>query len=193
MAGQLRHVVFLFALACTQAAAQVDANFQALLSALMQGTQVALLSPLPDGTLQVTSFAVPGQRSAADAAALIERARINLTNLGVAEPTGEQLALALVGGTIDVPSGRTQIVGVVPQGIPGATIRSQVVNTSGFPQVIGGTSPAGVNPGQAAGGGTAAAPNGGLAGLPPAQQTQITPAGTSMTVPGLLPVPPSTR
>lgn len=167
MAGQFRALVLFLALACTQAAAQVDPNYQALLNALMQGTQVALLSPLPDGTLQVTSFTAPGQRSAVEAAALIERARVNLSNLGVAQPTGQQLALALAGGTISVPSGSTQITGVVPQG----TIRSQVVSANGFPQIVG-ASPGGVNPGQAAAGGTAAQPNGGLAGVTQAQQTQ---------------------
>lgn len=214
MAGQLRGVVLFLALACAQASAQVDPSFQALLNALMQGTEVALLTPLPDGTLQVTSFRAPGTRSAVDAAALIERARVNLGNLGVAQPSGQQLALALGGGTIDVPSGRTQIVGVLPEG---AISRSQVVNTANLPQIIGAMSPGSVTPGQAAAGGTATTPNGGLAGLTPAQQTQalqlaqsqlaalgitnptpqqmaaalnggnvVTPGGTSMLLPGLL-------
>ena len=209
----LRSAVLLLALACTQAGAQVDANFQTLLTALTQGTEVALLTPLADGTLQVTSFRAPGPRSVADAAALIESARINLANLGVGQPSGQQLALALGGGTVDIPSGRTQLPGV----LTGATIRSQVVNTGSLPQVVGGLSPGGVAPGQAAAGGTAATPNGGLAGLTLAQQTQVlqlatsqlaalgivnptpqqlaaalnggnvvTPGGTSMLLPGLI-------
>jgi len=178
MAGLLRTVVVSLALACSSASAQqvqqIDANFQALLNALMSGTPVALLSPLPDGTVEVTSLTVPGQRSAVEAAALIERARINLSNLGVERPTGQQLSRALAGGTVDVPSGRTQLGGVLPQGTPGVTMRSQVINATGLPTVVG-VSPNGVTPGQAAAGGTATPPNGGLAGQMAAPQTQQSP------------------
>src|SRR6185503_3446183 len=157
MAGLLRLVVVsLGFLACAPAQAQqvVDANFQALLNALMQGTQVALLTPLADGTVQVTSFAAPGQRSAAEAAVLIERARINLSNLGVAQPTGAQLATALAGGTLDVPTGRTQIVGTLPISPAPATVSTQIVTATGLPLVVSPTpaSPGGV--GQAAAGGS---------------------------------------
>jgi len=176
MAGHLRTLVVFLAFACSPALAQVDANLQTLLNALMQGTPVALLTPLPDGTVEVTSFTAPGQRSAADAALLIEQARINLANFGIEQPTGQQLALALAGGTIDVPTGRTQIAGVLPQGTTGVTLRSQIVNASGLPTIVG-VSPGGVEVsagGAAAAGGTAnssALPNGALAGVGPAQQT----------------------
>src|SRR5678816_3611182 len=120
MAGPLRVVVVSFVLACAPAFAQqvqpVDANLQALLTALMQGSQVALLTPLSNGMVEVTSFSAPGQRSAAEAAQLIESARINLSNLGVARPTGQQLAAALGGGVIDLPTGRTQMPAVLRQG-----------------------------------------------------------------------------
>jgi hypothetical protein len=175
MAGLLRSVVVIVALASQAAfAQQVDANLQSLLSALMSGSQVALLSPLSDGTVEVTSLTVPGQRSAADAAALIERARVSLQNLGVERPTGQQLARAIAGGTIDVPSGRTQLSGVLPQGTPNVTLRSQVIAAGGLPTVIG-VSPAGVTPGRAAAGGTATAPNGGLAGTMATPQTPQAP------------------
>ena len=216
MAGLLRNVVLLLALACAPAFAQVDPNFQTLLNALMQGTPVALLTQMPDGTVQVTSFTAPGQRSAADAAALIERARANLANFNVTEPTGQQLAVSLAGGALDVPTGRTQVASVVP----GARLQTQVVNASNLPMVVAPSSP-GVTNGQAAAGGSvpgsATLPNGGLAGLTQAQQTQAlllaqsqlaalgitsptpqqvaamlnggtiaTPAGTPLAVPGLL-------
>ena len=152
MAGQLRAVVVLLALASAPALAQqqVDANFQALLNALTQGTQVALLTPLADGTVQVTSFVAPGQRSAADAAFLIEQARVTLQNFGVTQPTGQQFAAALAGGVIDVPTGRTQVFGVLPRGTPGVAVSSQVVNAAGLPTIVG-VSPGGVT----ASGGTA--------------------------------------
>jgi hypothetical protein len=222
MAGHLRAVAFFLALACAPALAQqpqqqvVDPNFQALLNALMQGTPVTLLTPLPDGTIQVTSFTAPGQRSATDAAALIQRASTNLANFGVTQPTGQQLAAALAGGPLTVPSGSTAIASVVP----GATMQTQVVNAANLPTVVA-PSPAGVTPGQAVAGGSAASsaspPNGGLAGLTSAQPTQAlllaqsqlaslgisqptpqqvaamlnggtvtTPAGTPLVLPGLL-------
>jgi hypothetical protein len=187
MAGLLRTVVVFLALACAPALAQqtqqTDANLQALLNALMSGTPVTLLSPLRDGTVEVTSLTVPGQRSAAEAALLLERARIDLSNLGVDRPTGQQLSRALAGGTIDVPSGRTQLGGALPQGTPGVALRSQVINAANLPTAVG-VSPSGVTPGQAAAGGTANPPNGGLAGQMAAPQTQQSPIVT--------PLPPST-
>ena len=190
MARLLRNVVLLCSLAGTPALAQqVDANFQALLNALMQGTQVALLTPLPDGTVEVTSFAAPGQRTAADAAMLIERARINLANLGVTRPTGQQLATALAGGTLTVPTGSTQISSVLPQGASGVILQSQIVNSAGLPTVIG-VSPGSVNPGQAAAGGSATPPIGGLATPAPTPQTQQAPI-VSPLPPSNTAVPPS--
>ena len=190
MAGKLRAVVLFLALAGSPAfAQQINPNFQALLNALMQGTQVALLTPLRDGTVEVTSFAAPGQRTAADAAMLIERARINLANLGVAQPTGQQLATALAGGTLTVPTGSTQISGVLPQGASGVILQSQVVNAAALPTVIG-VSPGGVNPGQAASGGSATPPNGGLAVPSSTPQTQQSPI-VSPLPPSNTAVPPS--
>jgi len=171
MAGLLRRVALLLAFACAPALAQqVDQNFQ------------ALLTPLPDGTVEVTSFAAPVQRSAADAAMLIENARITLSNLGVEKPTGQQLGRALAGGTIDVPSGRTSLGGVLPQGTPGVTLNSQVINAANLPTVVN-MSPAGVAPGQAAAGASAPPPNGGLAGSMASPQTPQSPI--------VSPLPPS--
>ncbi len=187
----------------------------------MQGTEAALLTPLPDGTLEVTTFIAPGQRSAAEAAGLIERARVSLESFGVQQPTGRQLALALAGGTIDVPAGRTQIAGVLPQGASGVTLRTQVINAASLPTVIG-VSPGGVNAGAGGTASSGALLNGALAGVGPAQQTlalqlahehlaalgitnptpqQVaamlnggtiaTPAGTPITVLGLFPSQPT--
>ena len=186
MAGLLHNFVIILTLACSPALAQVDANLQALLNALMAGTPVALLTPLPDGTIEVTSFAAPGERSAADAALLIERARIDLANLGIERPTGQQLARALAGGTIDVPTGRTQIGGVLPQGTPGVTVRSQVISAGSLPTIIG-VSPGGVGPAPAAAaGGSANPPSGGLAGSVPPPQTP-----SSQQAPIVSPLPPA--
>lgn len=123
----------LTAFAC-EAWAQADANLQSLLVGLTQGTEVTLVTPLADGMAEVTSFSPPGRLSAADAAGALERARQQLGALGVAQPSGQQLAVALVGGTVDIPSGRTQLNGVLPPGAQRAAIRTQVVAASALPQ-----------------------------------------------------------
>ena len=192
MAGPLRRVAIFLALVSTPAfAQQVDANLQALLNALMSGTQVALLSPLANGSVEVTNGIAPGQRSAADAAQLIERARLDLANLGVTKPTGQQLATALAGGTVDVPTGRTRLAGALPAGTSGVALSSQVVGAGSLPTVIG-VSPAGVTSGQAAAGGTAPPPNGGLAGQMTAPQTPQAPIISPLPPSNVTVAPPST-
>lgn len=120
------------------AAGAQTGNLQSLLAALTHGTQVTLITHFANGTSQVTSFRPPVQLPPAEAAAAIERARAELAAFGVTQPSGEQLAVALVGGTLDIPTGRTQLPGVVaadPAGSAGA-IRSQLVLTSALPQAM---------------------------------------------------------
>lgn len=114
--------------------AQADANLQRLFTGLTQGTEITLVTPLPDGMAEVTSFTPPGRFSAADAAGAIERARRQLAALGVAQPSGRQLAVALAGGTVDIPTGRTQLGGELPLGTQRALIRSQLVAAGALPQ-----------------------------------------------------------
>jgi hypothetical protein len=130
----LRCVVAAFtALAC-EAWAQADINLQNLFAGLTQGTEVTLVTPLANGMAEVTSFSPPGRFSAADAAGALERARQQLAALGVAQPSGQQLAVALVGGTVDIPAGRTQLGGVLPPGTQRPSIRSQLVAAGALPQ-----------------------------------------------------------
>ena len=114
--------------------AQAEANLQSLFVGLTQGTEVTLVTPLANGMAEVTSFSPPGRLSAAEAAGALERARQQLAALGVAQPSGQQLALALVGGTVDIPTGRTQLGGVLPPGTQPASIRSKLVAASALPQ-----------------------------------------------------------
>jgi hypothetical protein len=123
---------------------------QNLLAALTLGSEVTLITPLANGMAQVTSFRPAARLSSAQAVAAIESARLDLAVFGVTQPTGEQLALALVGGTVDVPSGRTQLRGVLPQGTASAAIRSQLVSAGSLPQVAGATAGAPLTPGQLA-------------------------------------------
>jgi hypothetical protein len=120
-----RHFAFaLLALAgfTPSAGAQVDINLHNLLTALTQGTEVTLLTPATNGMVQVTSF-VPSQRfSGAEAAALVEGAQRWLGERGVARPTGEQLASALIEQ--------------LPPASKPAGLRSEVVFTTALPQLI---------------------------------------------------------
>jgi hypothetical protein len=141
----------LLALALASARAQVaDANLQNLLSALMQGAEVTMFTPLANGMLQVTSFKPPAPMPQAEASAAIERARQNLAAIGIERPTADQFARALVGGAISGPNGgATQLAGVLPVTGQPATVRTQVVNANALPQLgaagaaAGGSAPLG--------------------------------------------------
>ncbi|MGQ0655864.1 MAG: hypothetical protein ACT4P4_27010 [Betaproteobacteria bacterium] len=140
MPRRLASAVLALAAYAASAAAQVDINLQNLLAALTQGTEVTLLTPATNGMVQVTSFVPPQRYSGADAAALVESARRRLAELGVARPTGEQLATALVGGTLELPTGRTQLAGLLPGAAPVA-LRTEVVFATALPQVIAAPAP----------------------------------------------------
>lgn len=133
-------------LAAPLAFAQANNNLQALFAALTEGTEVTLVTPLANGMTEVTSFRPPARFGGAEAAGALERARQQLAALGVTQPSGQQLAVALAGGTLDVPSGRTQLGGVLPPGPSPASIRTQVVAAGVLPppsaQVPGAAGPA---------------------------------------------------
>ena len=116
------------ALAASSAHAQyVDPNLQNLLAGLMNGGDVTLITPLTTGMLQVTSFRMPVRMAAADAAAYVDRARQELSVLGVAQPSAEQIARMLAGGPLEVPAGRFTVPGLLNlSGIPAALV-SQIV------------------------------------------------------------------
>lgn len=134
----LRTTLAALAVAFMSAAAAQTGNLQSLLAALTQGTEVTLITHFANGTSQVTSFRPPVQLPPAEAAAAIERARAELAAFGVTQPSGEQLAVSLIGGTLDIPTGRTQLPGIVPPGQAGnaGAIRSQIVLTSALPQAM---------------------------------------------------------
>jgi hypothetical protein len=133
MGPVLRCVVIASIAFASKASAQADVNLQNILVALTNAAEVTLLTPLQSGVTEVTSFRSPVRLSVADAAGAIERARRQLADLGVPRPTGLQLATALFGGPVDIPTGRTQLGGVVP-GAGDARIRSQVIASGALPQ-----------------------------------------------------------
>jgi hypothetical protein len=88
-----------------------QSNFQNLVSGLAQGTQVQLVSVLPDGSAQIVTFtpaaAVPPERIAP----ALETARQQLIGLGIAAPSAEQLAFALTGGAVPTALGAARVAG----------------------------------------------------------------------------------
>ena len=100
-------------------------NFASLVVGLTEGTPARLAAPAAGGFSRVTTFEPPVRLGAADAAAVLERARQNLEFLGIVQPTPEQIGAALAGGVLDTPTGRTQMRGVLPQAAR-AELRSQL-------------------------------------------------------------------
>src|SRR5258708_7881043 len=100
-------------------------NFYSLVVGLTEGTPARLAAPAAGGFSRVTTISAPARLGAADAAALLERARQNLEFLGIAQPTPEQISAALAGGLLVTPTGSTQVRGVLPQAAR-AQVRSQL-------------------------------------------------------------------
>ena len=93
-------------------------NFQNLVTGLAQGTPVQLVTVLPDGSAQVVNFTPTGALTTEQIAQALEAARQRLIGLGIATPTAEQLATALVGGTVPTALGGSAVVGTLPQTQP---------------------------------------------------------------------------
>src|SRR5688572_32917345 len=103
-----------------------QANFQNLVTGLTQGTQVQLFTVLPDGATQVVTFTPTAPVSADQVAQALERARQQLIGLGIGNPTGEQLATALVGGTVPTALGGSTVTGILATpNPPAAAVQAQ--------------------------------------------------------------------
>jgi len=89
------------------------ANFQNLVTGLAQGTQVQLVTLLPDGFSQVVTFTPTAAMPPAQIAQTLETARQQLIGLGVGNPTAEQIAVTLMGGIVPTAIGGTQLTGVL--------------------------------------------------------------------------------
>lgn len=128
-------LVAAFAIACHSAAAQTqsvppavnvqriapqlvsfagsEANFQSLVNGLSSGTQVQLFSVLGTGFVQNVTFTPTAALTPVQIAQLLETARQQLIGLGIGSPTAEQIAFALMGGTVPTALGGTQVPGLV--------------------------------------------------------------------------------
>jgi hypothetical protein len=88
-------------------------NFAALVNGLSQGLPVTLLTPTADGQFQIVTFTPPPTASAAEIARALESARTSLIARGIAAPTAQQIAVALVGGGLPTPAGLVQVAGTL--------------------------------------------------------------------------------
>ena len=102
-------------------------NFSSLVEGLTAGTPVRLAAAGPAGFERVITFTPRGRLSAEQAAARLEQVRRDFDLLGIARPTPEQLATALVGGVLDTPTGRTTL------GAPTAPVRSALAPSARQP------------------------------------------------------------
>jgi hypothetical protein len=84
-------------------------NFQNLVNGLAQGTPIQLTTVLPNGSTQVVSFTPAGTLTATQIAQVLEATRQQLIGLGIGNPTGEQIANALVGTAVPTPLGRAPL------------------------------------------------------------------------------------
>ena len=90
-----------------------DANLQALVAGLSLGQPVTLVTQAGAGQLQIVTFTPPGVLGAADTARALEQARTNLISRGVSQPSAQQIAVALVGGSLVTGAGPLQVPGVL--------------------------------------------------------------------------------
>jgi hypothetical protein len=93
------------------------ANFQNLVNGLAQGTQVQLVTVLPDGFTQIVTFTPTAALPPVQIAQVLETARQQLIGIGIANPTAEQIAVTLMGGVVPTPLGGSQVTGVLPQNV----------------------------------------------------------------------------
>jgi len=95
-----------------------DANLQALSNGLALAQPVTLVTQDASGLLQIVTFTPPNALAGADVARALEQARTNLIARGIAQPTAQQVGVALMGGTILTSSGQVNLVGVLTNSIP---------------------------------------------------------------------------
>src|SRR5260221_528583 len=81
------------------------ANAEALVSGLIRGSSIALVTRGPDRTVSLAGFTAAAPLSYSEAESALAGARRRLDGLGIARPSAEQIQAALIGGDITTPSG----------------------------------------------------------------------------------------
>jgi len=113
------------------------ASLQALRTALGQGSAATLSATTPAGATQSVTFTAPGgPMNAFEVNQALQLASALLAQLGILNPTPEQIRVALVGGTLAAVNGTNVPVQGVLQGRVRTTSESPLLSTSNSP-VIG--------------------------------------------------------
>jgi hypothetical protein len=188
-----------------------DVNFQNLVNGLALGVPVTLTSTIAPGQTQVVTFTPTGTMTPLQIAQVLENARQSLIARGIATPTAQQLATALVGGALPTALGATQVSGVVqssttvgtttqmspaaalqqntmaPNAAAGASAARSNMSDSALPRGVSDTPPLPV-PGVTTGPGTTAGATGTTTTAAPAGALTPAPAATSAGAPVRTPV-----
>jgi len=90
-----------------------DVNFTNLVNGLALGVPITLTTTVGPGVTQVVTFTPSGTMTPVQIAQVLESARQSLIARGIATPSAQQLATALVGGTLPTALGNTPVSGLV--------------------------------------------------------------------------------
>ncbi len=89
-------------------------NFDNLVNGLALGVPVTLSTTLPDGSTQLVTFTPSGgPLDITQIARTLEAARQSLISNGIATATAQQIAVALMGGTIQTARGAVPVIGLL--------------------------------------------------------------------------------
>ena len=102
-----------------------SANFQSLATGLVQGTPITISGVTPDGLLQTVTITPSAALTPTQAAQTLEAARQLLIARGIAQPTAQQIGVALTGGALPTPLGTFQTPGTLTGTINTAALQVQ--------------------------------------------------------------------
>lgn len=95
-------------------------NFESLISGLTAGTPVTLTTLGADGVMQIVTFVPAAPLSSVEAARFLETTRQNLIARGIATPSAQQLALALLGNNTSTLRVRNEVTSAASAGASAA-------------------------------------------------------------------------
>jgi len=85
-------------------------NAEALVSGLHRGTSITLSTKGSANDVSLAGFTPSAPMSYEDVRDALASARSSLSRLGVRQPTAEQIQAALIGGEVELGSGRSHVV-----------------------------------------------------------------------------------
>ena len=126
-----------------------DVNFTNLVNGLALGVPVTLTTTVAPGVTQVVSFTPTGTMTPVQIAQVLESARQSLIARGIATPSAQQLATALVGGTLPTALGNTPVNGLVSSSTAVGTSTQQMSPAAAVQATVAPNAAAGSTTGRA--------------------------------------------